>query len=372
VNIYTVIGSQFGDEGKGKFVDYLCSQYPNSLVIRYSGGQQAGHKVVTEFGKEHIFSNFGSGSLRGVSTYWSSGCTIDPEGILNELKQLRSINIEPMLFIDPKCPVTTPIDKMYNQTSKTYCGNGTVGAGFGTTLQREEDNYSLLAEDLEHESILKIKLDLIFNYYKNKGIKNDFEKNEYLKIISKLINEKIVIYKPYFNNYENIIFEGSQGLLLDKDIGFFPNVTRDNTGLKKIASVLNNDIRINSSDIFYITRAYQTRHGNGVMSEHSVNIKLNPHEHNKYHKYQGDFRISLLDLDYLLYALQKDNNNYKKCNLVITCLDIIKDYNFVYKEKINYCKNKKEFINKIREIIDIDKIYISESPISNEINIWDK
>ena len=72
-----VIGAQFGDEGKGLVVDYLCSQVENPLVVRFSGGAQAGHTVWHK-DKTHIFSHFGSGSLRGASTYWSSTCLTDP------------------------------------------------------------------------------------------------------------------------------------------------------------------------------------------------------------------------------------------------------------------------------------------------------
>lgn len=103
-----VIGLGFGDEGKGLFTDYLCSQSANPLVVRFSGGQQAGHTVVRD-GIRHVFSNFCAGALQGAPSYFSKFCTIDPIGIVNELTVLLDKGVEPLLFIDTNCPVTTPL-----------------------------------------------------------------------------------------------------------------------------------------------------------------------------------------------------------------------------------------------------------------------
>ena len=78
-----VIGLGYGDEGKGRTVDYLCSQNPNSIVVRFSGGQQAGHTVMTN-GIKHIFSNYGAGTLQGCPTYISEHATIYPLTMLME------------------------------------------------------------------------------------------------------------------------------------------------------------------------------------------------------------------------------------------------------------------------------------------------
>ena len=85
-----VIGLGCGDCGKGITTDYLCSQAKNPLVVRFSGGQQAGHTVVYN-GMRHTFSNFGSGTLRGAPTFWSKYCTMDPIGIKNEHSVLHAL-----------------------------------------------------------------------------------------------------------------------------------------------------------------------------------------------------------------------------------------------------------------------------------------
>src|SRR5690606_12238557 len=104
-----VIGIGFGDEGKGITTDFLCSRSRNPIVVRFSGGHQAGHTVVLN-GVRHVFSNFGSGTLRGAPTYWAKYCTVNPIGIINELDSLIKKGITPKLYIDEKCPITTPYD----------------------------------------------------------------------------------------------------------------------------------------------------------------------------------------------------------------------------------------------------------------------
>lgn len=128
MNTLAVIGAGFGDEGKGKVVSHLCLRHEPALVVRYCGGQQAGHKVMVN-GLEHIFSNFGSGTLQGIPTLWSKFCTIDPVGILNEAALLYMIGVKPTLYIDSRCPVTTPFEKAYNQQSDKLTGHGTCGVG---------------------------------------------------------------------------------------------------------------------------------------------------------------------------------------------------------------------------------------------------
>ena len=160
-----VIDLGFGDSGKGITTDYLCSITQNPLVIRFSGGQQAGHTVSNKFGK-HTFSNFGSGTLRGVPTFWSNHCTMDPVGIMNECHTLlKENNIIPKMFISPGCPVTTPYDKLFNRSILSYMDHGTCGVGVGQTWDREENHYHLRYGDLFSNRILNIKLDMIREYY---------------------------------------------------------------------------------------------------------------------------------------------------------------------------------------------------------------
>jgi len=364
-----VIGVGFGDEGKGRVVDSLCSQYPDPLVVRFSGGHQAGHHVVTEK-YDHVFSNFGSGTLQGAPTYWSNFCTVDPVGLMKELDLLMKNGVSPRLFINAKCPITTPYDKLFNKSSEKINNHGSCGVGFGATIQREEDYHSLLFEDLYYPSVLNIKTDLIRKYY----FQNLFytptttHLKTFIKSCSQIINSnhvKITTDLTAFNNdlskYEILILEGSQGSLLDQDIGFFPHVTRSNTGSKNIMSF--------NPKVVLVTRAYQTRHGAGPMTNENIphNIKINPHEKNNDRGAQGKFRRSILDIDLLRYAINKDPyiRDSKDKTLVVTCLDLIEgEYKFTENGEVLEFRNEDDFISGLSNRLLINNIIRSNSATS--------
>ena len=374
---FAVVGISYGDEGKGLVVDYLCSMHDldPTLVIRYSGGQQAGHTVVVDKIR-HIFSNFGSGTLRRVPTYWSKQCTIDPLGVYNELSVLLKKGIEPILFIDSKCPITTPYDKYQDRFLHTeFSKYKSCGVGYGTTLHREEEGYSLVFEDLFHPKVMKMKYDLIKEFYAYHGKEElaniEKESEEFFTICDLLIKiHKNYIYKSGLadtcvDDYETLIYEGSQGLLLDQDIGFYPYVTRSTIGCRNLG---------NNLEAYYVTRAYQTKHGDGPMTNENLphNIKLDKNETNVTHKFQGEFRRSLLDLDLLKYALSKDIHYENKNNLVITCLDHVEnEWRFTHENNLICCTTEREFVSSIYRILNdkhiFSRVYVSKSPDSRNL-----
>jgi adenylosuccinate synthase len=361
-----VIGLGFGDEGKGLVTDYLCSKFDNPLVIRFSGGHQAGHTVVRN-GVRHIFSNFGSGTLSGTSTYWSKFCTVEPVGLMKELQILKDKGINPTLFIDGDCPVTTPYDIVCNQTISL--NDGTCGVGFGTTLAREHNHYSLLFRDLFYPSVWTTKLKMIMDYYKNISLRAI----QFMDCIPAIVrSSNILLVDGYAPSFQGNIFEGAQGLLLDQNFGFFPHVTPSNTGTKNILKFTNN------FNVYLVTRAYQTRHGNGPMTNTDIghSILYDPRESNITNDYQGQFRRSLLDIDLLLYVLDKDEyirtTRHTK-TLVITCLDHIRnEYRFTRQGNIVYCGSESNFIDRVSTLLNVDKVLISRTPESSKIEEWTK
>jgi adenylosuccinate synthase len=371
-----VIGLGFGDEGKGRVVDWLCRSHDISAVVRFSGGQQAAHHVISG-GTDHVFASFGSGTLAGVPTYVMRHCTIALENVTNELVILIKKGVVPKLRIDSKCPVTTHYDQLETMSDSIYQKNGSCGVGLGATWQREQDGYSLLAEDLLFPAIAKIKLAQIRKYYgfKDYEIKDLDEK--FIKIcedLNDLQRNGVSIIRDVeysLRNFINgsIVFEGSQGLLLDPKIGFFPHVTRSTIGLDNLTAAGY------EPEVFLVTRAYQTRHGNGPMTnEHiSHNIRPNPYEKNGDDGPQGKFRVSLLDVDLLKYAIMKEpylSTNKEKLNLVITCLDLVKDeWRYTVNGRIVCHSSWESFVNGIADELNIDEIYISDSPEGN-IERW--
>lgn len=364
-----VIGLGFGDEGKGLVTDWLCGQSPDSVVVRFNGGPQAGHTVHRD-GKRHIFASFGSGTLNGNKTYWDSMCPVDPDAFLSELRVLHEQQINPDIFISHKCPIITPYDKFSNQQDSLNLSHGTCGMGFGKTIEREENHISLKVIDLLYPKIFKERLKVVKEYYHHKGVKLPVSWVEGFEIACKHLLKFFILLED--SNFPNdyIICEGAQGLLLDKDIGFFPNVTRSNTTTENLGI---NKFNINTK-YYLVTRAYQTRHGNGFMTnlDKPHNIKSNPFESNVYNRYQGEFKRSLLDVDLLQYGIKNDPAlklaSGKNRNLVITCLDHVQDeFRFTQGENIVSCHSEKQFVEKISKILNITNVYVSHGDTAEDI-----
>lgn len=338
MNTKIILGLGYGDEGKGITTDYLCKKSRNPLVIRFSGGHQAGHTVVTEDGTQHVFSSFGAGTLRGIPSYWSKHCSIYPIGFFNELAALLEKGISPKIYVDALALVTTPYDVFHNRNIEQDNQHGSCGLGFGATVARNRFSPNkLYAQDLFYPDVLEQKLKAIHIYYQQQSGTTFSSKalTEMLEMYLKMLEDikpymEIVHEAEFFNHIlekeriSDLIFEGSQGILLDMDHGFFPNVTHANTTSKNAMDFIQK-YELNQPDIYYITRAYQTRHGNGYLSNEGMelNYTANPKETNQYNPWQGKQRCSVLDLDMLDYALQSDANyaNEAQKHLVITCLD---------------------------------------------------
>lgn len=357
-----VIGIGFGDEGKGRIIDLLASHLPSpsksALNVRFSGGHQVGHTVRAEYGTRHVFSNFGSATMRGVPTYWSKDCTVCPTGLLNELDILREKGFEPKIYIHAECPIVTPMDQDANRSRERDNNHGSVGVGFGSTVQREEDFYSLKFIDLFYPDVLNAKThNICMNYYKPE----EFDFQEFWDACRQLCIDKAVEIVHEMPYADNVLFEGSQGMLLDQHYGFFPNVTRSNTGSKNLADY---PLEI---EWYLVTRAYQTRHGNGFMTNESTdhNIKQNPEETNVTNDWQGEFRRSLLDVSLLEYGIRRDEiiRKAKMKRLVITCVDhVVEDgYRFTYHGELFCCVDEHDFANQIGALLGIQKVYLSNS-----------
>lgn len=353
-----VVGLGYGDEGKGLVTSYLCSKPENQLVVRFNGGHQCGHTVVYN-GIRHVFSSFGSGTLQGIPTYWSKYCTIYPIALINEYNILLSKGVcvdDIKLFVNPLCPITTPYDLNYNQQIEKIKRHGSVGVGFGATIKRHDvDNYKLFTQDLFFDKVLKEKLINIKNYYINHyGLINadDIDMSYFYECVEKF-KKIITLSNDNILYYHKCVYEGGQGILLDQDFGFFPHVTRSNTTSKNAIELCNTKVRnLQPIELFYVTRSYQTRHGNGFMSNENPNLKLinNELETNIKHEFQGEFRFGELDIDMINYSLMSDNNytfnNNCSKNLVITCLD-------------QHSIDIDNVLSKINPIIKFNKVFLS-------------
>lgn len=387
-NGHVVLGCQFGDEGKGLVTDFVCSRSDKPIVIRYSGGQQAGHTVLHD-GVRHVFSNFGSGTLRGVPTYWAPSATFDPVGMMREMKILLEKGITPKLYVDERCAMTTPYDKMHNRLAALKNKHGSCGVGVGATVDREEANVRLAAGDLRSQFVFEQKLQGVFNYYSGihgGGMKvkrlgtehtvvspnpyggrvNLTEFYDALREMLESPHVEIVSGIPDRAGYASRVFESSQGLMLDPDIGFFPHVTRIPVGTRGMLGMHRDPT------VFAVTRAYTTRHGNGPMPNDGMpnNIAENPDETNVYNGWQGEFRRGVLDLDVVKYAIGRDEylRSTVKRVLVITCMDHVQsDRRFTYNGQTIGCLTDEEFISAIAQVLDFKVVYASYGPSATDI-----
>jgi adenylosuccinate synthase len=317
-----------------------------------------------------VFANFGSGTLQGVPTFFDKYCTVDPVGILNERHALigdMNGQDDQFLMIHPDCPVTTPWDKVKTMIGTNYIRNGTCGVGVGATHQREADRISLRYSDLFIKPVFKIKIGLIEKYY-GEDISREVRRDlfyEAVNNVTKLVPARTMGVFLDETKPSNVIYEGSQGLLLDQDIGFFPHVTRSNVGMKNIHE--------NSPKQFYVMRAYQTRHGAGPMTNLGIpnNIKINPEETNVTNRYQGEFKRSILDLDLIRYGMSRDPylmRDLSFSTLVITCLDHVEDeWKFTHDGELFVKKNEDEFVKSICGILGFKKSIRIKSPRTEDV-----
>ncbi len=271
-----IVGAQWGDEGKGKIVDYLSEKA--DVVARYQGGNNAGHTVVINNNK-FIFHLIPSGILhKGKICIIGNGVVIDPSVLLDEIFNLkkRGIKVEGKLYISKNAHLIMPYHKTIEKESEKLKGLkkiGTTGRGIGPAYVDKIARTGIRVVDLLQPSVFKEKLRLnltsinflLKNMYKAPTFNEQALYKEYMgyaKKLSKYIADTDIIINKMISENRNIIFEGAQGTLLDIDHGTYPYVTSSNacaggacTGLgvgpTKITSVLG------------VSKVYTTRVGGG-------------------------------------------------------------------------------------------------------------
>jgi adenylosuccinate synthase len=356
-----VIGAGFGDEGKGLVTDALSwkSAAENVTVVRFNGGAQAGHTVVTPEGKRHIFSHFSAGSFAGARTFLSQFFVVNPILFHREKSQLDSLSCRPEVIVDAKAMVTTPFDMMINQMVESERGDGrhgSVGVGFGETVERcLADSYAIRVCDIldfgrgrsqTRDWIRRKLFDICSNWVPARlnalGYPKVFDSNAHLFKSEVIVERWLDDVESFLAQVKistkgireikgELIFEGAQGLLLDQNSGFFPYVTRSSTGLKN-ALYLADDAGISGMEVTYCTRSYLTRHGAGPLpgeSNFSVFRKAIDRT-NLPHEFQGKLRFAPLNLDILADAISRDLKfSSGSMNVIrgvaVTCMDQIVD-----------------------------------------------
>ncbi|MBS1792804.1 MAG: adenylosuccinate synthetase [Acidobacteria bacterium] len=346
-----VIGAGFGDEGKGLLTDYHAAlEGRDAVVVRFNGGAQAGHTVVRPDGRRHIHSHFGSGTLLGAATFLSRFFVSSPLLFVRESRELgRSGVSAPLVYADDRGLVTTPYDMLINQWAEAARGrfkHGSCGVGFGETIERCLDaRFAVTVGELTDVDVLREKLDAIrrrwlparlekLNVGRLSGEQTELLDSEILRedfiAAAAEFRARVELARTEFlRTAGGVVFEGAQGLLLDEDYGWFPNVTRSSTGLKNVVE-LAAEAGLERLECVYATRAYTTRHGAGFLP-HELAAKPYPDifdATNIPNPHQDSLRFAWLDLDLLAETIDADFSRYAHSNgleitkkLAVTCLD---------------------------------------------------
>lgn len=271
-----IVGVQWGDEGKGKIVDYLSEKA--DVIARYQGGNNAGHTVVIN-NEKFIFHLIPSGILHeGKICLIGNGVVVDPSVLLEEINRLKKkgIKVDEKLYLSKNAHLIMPYHRAIDNESERSKGAkkiGTTGRGIGPAYADKMARIGIRVVDLLQPSVFKEKLKtnltninfLLENLYKVPGLGEEVIFSEYMGYAEKLseyIADTDIIINRMISDNRNILFEGAQGTLLDVDHGTYPYVTSSNataggacTGLgvgpTKISKVLG------------VSKAYTTRVGSG-------------------------------------------------------------------------------------------------------------
>jgi adenylosuccinate synthase len=320
-----VIGANFGDEGKGLVTDYLCATEGTGMVVRYNGGAQAGHTVVTPDNKRHVFRHFGSGTLWGAPTFLSQFFVCNPIVCLHEADELLDLGVKPVLYAHPNCLVTTFADMIINQRKEDARGgkrHGSVGVGFHETMVRSNvDELKITMSDLWNRIDLRDRLQTICTKYAafRSGSEIDRPEGMIEGFIQQCDTFADAVHPLGIKQCPDPIFEGAQGLLLDQNNKeFYPHLTHSNTGVKNVR-ILCEQAGISKVQLYYVSRTYLTRHGAGMLPGEDASLRYDDNT-NLDHPYQGKIRFARLHPRSLIERCEQDcgGDSYK---LVLTHCD---------------------------------------------------
>jgi len=332
VKARAVIGSSFGDEGKGLTVDYLCRTQGAGSVVRFNGGANAGHTVVTPDGQRHIFRHFGSGTFLGIPTYLSSHFICNPILFFHELEELRQLGVKPAIYAHPDCLVTTFVDMLINQhheTEREHNRHGTTGVGVHETQIRSHAKHLKItfSDLLNHRNLQYILEELCGKYAPFRTGGSKIHDNGMTEAFIKACDAFAEWVKPAgIQQCHDPIFEGAQGLLLDQNNKeFFPHVTHSNTGMKNVRELCD-QAGIVSCETYYVSRSYLTRHGAGPLPGEDPSMQFHD-DTNQDNNWQGSLRFAPLDMDALFNRVLTDkqfpvtSGKGKNIHLVMTHCD---------------------------------------------------
>ncbi|HEY1349420.1 MAG TPA: adenylosuccinate synthetase [Ktedonobacteraceae bacterium] len=325
-----------GDSGKGSIIDYLSRETGAPTVIRYNGGPQAAHNVVSIDGRQHTFAQFGSGTLvAGVRTLLSRFMLINPLNMLKEERHLRALGITDALQrmqIDRRALVITPFQRAINrlrELARAELRHGSCGEGIGECMADylTASDQSLHIGDLQDSVRLRQKLRLqrankrmqlaelrgwlpdhplarqeMALFTDEGSIEDCAEVYQYFARQVEMLDESGV--SALLAQPGTLLFEGAQGVLLDENHGFTPYTTWSTTTFANAHTILREHNYTGEISTLGVIRTYATRHGAGPFPSEARELNdLLPERHNTWNNWQRAFRSGYFDLLTARYAL---------------------------------------------------------------------
>ena len=360
-NIF-LIGTHWGDEGKGKVVDVLSENA--SACVRFQGGHNAGHTLVIN-DKKFVLHLIPSGILRdNVKSIIGNGVVVSIDALITEIDELtiNKISLHDKLFISQNCHLILPTHIALDKAREISLGKksiGTTGRGIGPCYEDKVSRKGIRFLDLQNVDIFQKKLTqlmefhnfILKEYYKEEPIDISFVRDDILSKYKK-ISSFIINTDEYINQLcksGGVVFEGAQGTMLDVDHGTYPYVTSSNTTLSGVIS----GTGINMGLINYglgITKAYSTRVGHGPFPS-----ELNNEQGERIGKIGGEVgattgrtrRCGWLDLKVLKKAIQINNLS----GIALTKIDVLDHF-----DKISICTNYGSINYETFEVEDLEFI----------------
>lgn len=348
---HVVVGLCWGDEGKGTIVDWLAREHDSVGVVRFNGGPQAAHHVVVD-GHVHCFAQFGAGTLAGARTYLSRLVGSDLLALAREATALEDAGVsEPLsrVTVDPNVVLVTPWHKLLNRLLEVLRGDarhGSCGMGVGQALLDAEKpamptvrmgatcDPERLARDLRHLWLVKVDQ---AEQAASAGVDSEEaqvllddlrDRDRWAPLTEAFVEiaEQVEIGDPLSGWLErgHVVFEGAQGVLLDRVHGDFPYVTPSYVTPDRALVLLPEAVPRDQVRVLGVSRTYATRHGAGPFPPEDREFAATlPELHNGTGPWQGPMRIGPLHLPSVQRGLDACGGAVDA--LAVTCLDRVQD-----------------------------------------------
>ena len=332
-----LVGLGYGDEGKGTWTDSLARTEPVHTVVRFNGGAQAGHNVVTPDGRHHTFAQFGSGTfVRGVNTHLARFMLLNPFRLLREDAALQALGVTDALArlsVDREALVTTPFQVAANRLRELARGDGrhgSCGMGIGETMADwlAHGDRTLVAGDLQSPETVRRKLltlrDLKYEQLREvlaalpdteavareRRIFTDPDTIETCVDVYAHVARQVRLVAPSYLGElldlpGTVLFEGAQGVLLDEWQGFHPYTTWSTTTFENALTLLQEQGYDGDIVKVGLLRAYMSRHGAGPFVTEDAALRSHfTDPHNVTNDWQQGFRVGSFDAVAARYAIE--------------------------------------------------------------------